>query len=77
MLIFFHKNKILKVSTKNIVKSKFFHNFILLIWLKIDIYTPPEAFDEKVSWKMEIYINKDLHINIYARLRIEEHLKKY
>ena len=40
-----------------------------------DIYTPPETFKEKVQRQMGISINNDLQANIYARTRIEEHLK--
>ena len=40
-----------------------------------DLYTPPETFEEKVLRKMEVNINKDLQANLYARIRIEEHLK--
>ena len=41
-----------------------------------DIYTPPETFEEKLQRKMGVNINKDLQANIYARIRIEEHLKE-
>ena len=40
-----------------------------------DIYTYPETFEEKVQRLMAININKDLQLNLYARIRIEEHLK--
>ena len=40
-----------------------------------DIYTPPETFEEKVQRLMGVNINKDLQANLYARIRIEEHLK--
>ena len=40
-----------------------------------DIYTPPETFEERVRRQMGTNINKDLQANIYARIRIEEHLK--
>ena len=41
-----------------------------------DIYTPPETFEEKLQRQMGVNINKDLQANIYARIRIEEHLKE-
>ena len=37
--------------------------------------TPIETFEEKVFRQMEININHSLQENIYARMRIEEHLK--
>ena len=40
-----------------------------------DIYVPPETFEEKLQRQMEVNINKDIQLNIYARIRIEEHLK--
>ena len=40
-----------------------------------ELYTPPETFEEKVFRQMEININDSLQENIYARMRIEEHLK--
>ena len=40
-----------------------------------DLYTPPKTFEEKVLRKMEVNINNDLQANLYARIRIEEHLK--
>ena len=40
-----------------------------------DIYSPRETFLEKVRRLMGVNINKDLQANLYARIRIEEHLK--
>ena len=40
-----------------------------------EIYTPPETFEEKMFRQMEIKINDDLEVSIFARRRIEEHLK--
>ena len=40
-----------------------------------NIYSPPETFEEKVHRLMGVNINKDLQANLYARIRIEEHLK--
>ena len=37
--------------------------------------TPPESFEEKVFRLMDIKINDVLQANIFARIRIEEHLK--
>ena len=37
--------------------------------------TPPETFEEKVFRLMDLKINDVLHVNIFARIRIEEHLK--
>ena len=39
-----------------------------------EIYTPPETFEEKMFRQMEIKINDDLKVSIFARSRIEEHL---
>ena len=36
--------------------------------------TPIETFEEKVFRQMENNINESLQENIYARIRIEEHL---
>ena len=40
-----------------------------------DIYSPRETFLEKARRLMGVNINKDLQANLYARIRIEEHLK--
>ena len=40
-----------------------------------EIFTHMETFEEKIFKQMEIKINDDLEVNIYARIRIEEHLK--
>ena len=37
--------------------------------------TPPESFEEKVFRLMDVKINDVLPVNIFARIRIEEHLK--
>ena len=37
--------------------------------------TPIETFEEKVFRQMKININDSLQENIYARMRIEDHLK--
>ena len=37
--------------------------------------TPPESFEEKVFRLMNVKINDVLQANIFARIRIEEHLK--
>ena len=40
-----------------------------------DIYSPSETFLEKIRRQMGVNINNDLQANLYARIRIEEHLK--
>ena len=40
-----------------------------------DIYSPRETFLEKARRLIGVNMNKDLQANLYARIRIEEHLK--
>ena len=74
-----------KLSEENLSKESDFVNeqidvemheaSMMMNWDGILSRTPIETFEEKVFRQMEININESLQENIYARMRIEEHLK--
>ena len=74
-----------KLSEENLSKESDFVNeqidvemheaSMMMNWDGILSKTPIETFEEKVFRQMEININESLQENIYARIRIDEHLK--